>query len=146
MILNPNKIKALVGSRSRTVNHPHGILVLSRVSISASPNLNIIGVSLTAGSSSKTICMRLSHVSLKEWVFRGWCSVSLWTPLCCFVAAMHLFSQSLSIVLRCGGLLLNVIFSYLGARCIRWPGFALIRLCCAIDIMLQHRVCCTRLI
>ena len=33
--------------------------------------------------------------------------MSLWIPLCCFVATIHLFSQSLSFVLRCGGLLLN---------------------------------------
>ena len=74
--------------------------------------------------------------------------MSLWTPLYCFVATIHLFSQSLSIVLRCGGLLLNVIFSYSSARCIRWPGFALIRLSChcVIDVMLLHCVCCTRFI
>ena len=44
MILNPNKTNALVGSRSRTVNPPHGDLVLSWVSICASPNLDILGV------------------------------------------------------------------------------------------------------
>ena len=54
--------------------------------------------------------------------------MSLWTPLCCFVATMHLFSQSLSTVPRCGGLQRNVNFSSLSARCIRWLGFALIRL------------------
>ena len=44
MILNNNKTKALVFSRSRTVNPPHGDLALSGVSISASPNLDILGV------------------------------------------------------------------------------------------------------
>ena len=44
MMLNPNKTKALVVSRSKTMNPPHGDLVLSGVSISASPNLDIIGV------------------------------------------------------------------------------------------------------
>ena len=44
MILNPNKAKDLVGSRSRTVSLPHGDLVLSGVSIRASPNLDILGV------------------------------------------------------------------------------------------------------
>ena len=44
MILNPHKTKALVISRSRTVNIPHGDLVLSGVSIRASPNLDILGV------------------------------------------------------------------------------------------------------
>ena len=44
MILNPNKNKALVVSRTRTVTPPHGDLILSMVSIRASPNLNIHGV------------------------------------------------------------------------------------------------------
>ena len=44
MVLNPNKTKAFVISRSRTVNPPHGALVLSGVSICASPNLNILDV------------------------------------------------------------------------------------------------------
>ena len=41
MVLNPNKTKALVVSRSRT---SHGDLVLSVVSIFISPNLDILGV------------------------------------------------------------------------------------------------------
>ena len=44
MILKPNKTKALVVCRSRTVNTPPGYLVLSWVSIRASPNLDILGV------------------------------------------------------------------------------------------------------
>ena len=44
MILNLNKTKALVVSRSRTVSPPHGDLVLSGVSICASPNLDTLGV------------------------------------------------------------------------------------------------------
>ena len=44
MILNPNKAKVLVVSRSRTVNPAHGDLVLFGVSICASPNLDILGV------------------------------------------------------------------------------------------------------
>ena len=61
---------------------------------------------------------------------------------------MHLFSQSLSIVLRCGGELLNVSLSSSSVRCIRWPGFALIRLSChcVIDVVLMDCVCCTWLI
>ena len=69
------------------------------------------------------------------------------TPPSCIVATTHLFSQSLSIVLQFGNLLLNVILRFSISRCIRWPGFALIRLSChgVIDVMLQHCVCCTRL-
>ena len=44
MILNPNKIKASVVSRSRTVSPPHADLILAGVSIRASPNLDILGV------------------------------------------------------------------------------------------------------
>ena len=44
MILNPNKTKALVVCRSRTVNLPYGDLVLSGVSIRASPYFDILGV------------------------------------------------------------------------------------------------------
>ena len=44
MILNRSKIKALVVSGSRTENPVHGDLVLSRVSINAFQNLNILGV------------------------------------------------------------------------------------------------------
>ena len=44
MILNPNKTKALVISRSRTVSPPLAHLVLSGVPIRASPNLYILGV------------------------------------------------------------------------------------------------------
>ena len=60
------------------------------------PTSIFLAWSLTAGSPSKTMCAVLSLVSLKELAFWGWWSVSLWTPLCCFVATMHLFSQSLS--------------------------------------------------
>ena len=44
MILNPNKTKALVVSRSRILNPPFCDLVLSWVSNHASPDLDILGV------------------------------------------------------------------------------------------------------
>ena len=44
MIVNPNKTNALEVSGSRTVNPPHGDLILSGVSICASPSLDILGV------------------------------------------------------------------------------------------------------
>ena len=46
MIQNPNTTKALVVSRSRTVNHPHGDLALSWVSNHSSPNFDILVVKL----------------------------------------------------------------------------------------------------
>ena len=101
MTLNPNKTKALVVSRFKTVSPPHSGLILSGVSIRASPNLDILGVKFD--SPSKTMCVVLFPVSLRELVFWGWWNIYLWTPLCYFVAILHLFSQSWSIVLRCGG-------------------------------------------
>ena len=58
-----NKTKALVVSISRTVSPPHGDLVLSGVSIRASPNLDIIGVKFE----SKLI---VSHVSQRIGILR----------------------------------------------------------------------------
>ena len=148
MLLNPNKTKASVVSRSRTVNLLHGDLVLSRVSICASPNLDILGVKFdSAGSPSKTMCVVFSPVSQGIGIL-SLVKHALWTPLWCVVAIIHLLSQSLTIVLKRGGLLLNVSFCFLSTRCIRWPDLALIRLSCrcVIDVMLLHCVCCTRLI
>ena len=65
MILNPNKTKALVVSRSRTVNPPHDDLVPPEVSICASPNLVIRGVkfdsSLTFEDLVRSIISRVSQ-------------------------------------------------------------------------------------
>ena len=44
IILNPNKTKVFVVSRSKTLILPYGDLVLSGVSICANPNLDILGV------------------------------------------------------------------------------------------------------
>ena len=65
MILNPNITKALVASRSRTVSPLHGDLVLSGVSIRASPNLDTLGVKfnskLTLEVHGRGIVSRLSR-------------------------------------------------------------------------------------
>ena len=44
MVLNPNKTKALVVTRSRSVSHPHRDLVLSVVSIRGNSNIDILAV------------------------------------------------------------------------------------------------------
>ena len=54
MIVNPNKTKALVVSRSGTVNPLHGDLVLSGVSICDSPNLEIFLLKFDSPLTSKT--------------------------------------------------------------------------------------------
>ena len=70
MILNPNKTKGLVVSRSMTVNPSHADLVLSGVSIFASPNHDIFGVKfdvrLTFEEHERGI---VSRVSQKNWDF-----------------------------------------------------------------------------
>ena len=64
MILNPNKAKALVVCRSRTVNPPRGDLVLSMVAIRASPNLEIFGVKFDSKFTFEDhVCSIVSRVS-----------------------------------------------------------------------------------
>ena len=67
MILNPNKTKALVISRSRTVNPPHGDLDLSGISIQASSYLDIL-VKFDS-KLSKTMCVVLFLTSHRELLF-----------------------------------------------------------------------------
>ena len=66
MILNRNKTKALVVSRSWTVSHPHGDYVVSGVSIRASSNLDILGVKfdsrLTFEDHVRGIVSRVSQI------------------------------------------------------------------------------------
>ena len=146
LILNPNKIKALVVSRSRTVNPPYG----DKMSCPAFPfvlvtTFTFLAWSLTANSHLKTMCVVLSLMSLEQLVFWGWWNVSFWTPvfLHCYHAFVLLIFEYCSLV---WGLLLNAIFSFSSTGCIWWSGFALIRVSCrVIDVMLLHCVCCTRL-
>ena len=69
MILNTNKTKALVVSRSRTVSPPHGDLVLSGISIRASPNLDILGVKFDRKFAFEDHVCGIFPVSLRELVF-----------------------------------------------------------------------------
>ena len=94
------------------------------------------------------MCLVLCIVSLSELVYCGWWGVSWWTSLYCFVAILDLFSQSLSIVLWCGGQLLTITFRSLSVRCVQWSDFTLIKVSChcVIDVMLLDCACCTRLI
>ena len=91
MILNPHQAKALVVSRSRAVNPPHGDLVLSVVSIRASSNLDILSVKFDSKLTFENDVRGIASPGLSEnWYF--------------FVLRCYLLftSQSLSIVLRCG--------------------------------------------
>ena len=77
MILNPNKPKALVFSKSSTVMPPHGDMVLFGVSIRASPTLDILGVKfdskLTFEDNVRGIVSRVSRrigiLSLEKRIF-----------------------------------------------------------------------------
>ena len=71
MILNSNKTKALVVSRSMTVNPPHGDLGLSGVSICTCPNLYILGVKYDSKLTLKDhIHGIVSHVSQRIGILR----------------------------------------------------------------------------
>ena len=137
MVLNPNKTKALVVSRSRDYEPYPWDLVLS-------------GVQFVLAQPRHSWCEVLQQTHLRRscgfyclpWISNNWYfevgEACLCGYLCCFVVTMHLFSQSLSIVLWCRSLLMSVIFCFSSARCIRWPGFALIKLSCRymINVML----------
>ena len=124
MVLNPNKTKALVVSRSKTVNPPNGDLVLSGVSICASPNLDFLSVKfdsrLTFEDHVRGIALCVSQIiGILRLVKRVFVNNSV--LLRCYYAFVLSILEYCSLVF--GGLLLNDIFSFSSARCIRWPGF-----------------------
>ena len=100
MIQNPYKTEDLVVNRSRTVSPPSGYLVLSEVSIRASPNLDILGVKFDSKLIRRLCawyCFRSEnlHIEVDE--------TYICEHLCYFVAILNLFSQCMSIVIRCWG-------------------------------------------
>ena len=149
MILNPHKTKALVISIPRTVNPPHGDMVLTGNSICASPNLDILVVKLdsrlTFEHHKRGIVFCVSQIigilRLVKSVF-----VDTSVLVRCYYALVLLILEYYPPVFS--GSPLNIIVSFSSARCIQWPGFALIRVSCrcVIDIMMLHCVSCTRLI
>ena len=103
-----------------------GVLVLSGFSICAGSNLDILGMKfdsmLTFEDHVRGIISRVSQRNGILWLVKHvFLNASVF-----LLATLHLFSQSLSNILRLGGLLLNAIFSFSSARCVRWPGFTLI--------------------
>ena len=133
------------------MNPPHGDLILFGVSI-ASPYFDILGLKfdskLTFEDHVRGIVSRVSQrIGILRLVKRIFVATGHWPPLCYFVAILHLFSQTLNIVLQCVGWLPNVTFSFLSERCIRLPGFVLMRISCrcVIAVMLPDGVCCRRL-
>ena len=126
-------------------NPPHGDLVLSGVSVCASPNLNILGSKVLQQAHLRRTCLTCLS---QNWYFEvgeaclcGHVCVASLLLCICTPNPWVLFSGV-------GGPLLNVVFCFSSVRCIRLPGFALIRLSyrCVIDVMLLHCVCCTMLI
>ena len=95
MILNPNKTKALVVSRSRTVNPSNFDLVLSGVSICASPNLDILSVKfdsrLTFEDHVLNIVFRVSQrISILKLVERVFADTSVLLR-CCYAFVLIIF-------------------------------------------------------
>ena len=91
MILNPNKTKALVVRRSRTVTPPHGDMVLSGVSIRASPNLDILILNFDSKLTFEVyVCGSVSSVSRRIGILRL-VNEYLWTPLLlrCYFTFVH---------------------------------------------------------
>ena len=122
MILNPNKTKALVVYRSRTVSPPWWLgPVYPSQSQLRHPWCEVWQQAHRRRPCAcivSSIAQRIGTLKLVKCTF-----VETSVLLCC---NLHLFFQSLSIVLRCGGQLLNVTYSFLSASCIRWPSIILI--------------------
>ena len=146
IILNPNKTKALVVSKSWTVNHPIVRWSCLVFPFALVPTTIFLAWSLTAGSPSKTMFSVLPLVSQRIGILRLVKRV--------FVDTSVLLRFNYEFVLQIldysspvWGLLLKVFFSFSSSRCIQWLGFALISFSCrcVIDVMLLHRVRCTRL-
>ena len=137
MILNLNKTKAFIVSRSRTVSPPHGDLDLSVVFIRASSNLDILGVKFDSKltfedhvrSIVSRVFKRIGNLRLVKRIF-----VDTSALLRCYFAFILPMLEYCSAV---GGQLLNVTFNFLSARCNRWPGFIPIRVSCrcVIDVV-----------
>ena len=131
------------------MNPPHDDLVLSWVSIRASPNPDILGMKfdskLTFEDHVRYIVSHISHrigsLRLVKLVFVD--TSVLFHCHCAFALVILEY-----IGLRCWGQLLNVTFSFPSARCLRWPSFVQIKVscCCVIDVMFLDCVCCPSLI
>ena len=126
------RLLSLVDPGLRTLTH--GGLLMTGVSICARPNLDIRGLKFDSKLKFeyhvRSIVSRVllwitisQREACPQIYFTPW-SLYLGTPLCYFAAIMHLFSQSFIIVLWCGGQLLNVTFSFLNPRCIRWSALS----------------------
>ena len=128
MIMNPNKTKASVVSRSRIVTLPfvtRSCLELPFTLVSTSV---FLAWSLTESSPSKTMYTWYCLLCLsKNWYFQDG-DACLCEHLSVASLLLCICSTNPSVLVSgVVGLLLNVIFTLSRARCIRWPGFALIK-------------------
>ena len=119
-----------------------------QLSIRVRPNLDIIGVKFDKLTFEDHVCGIVSRV------FQRIGSLRLVKRILgdTFVLPRWYYEFVLLILEYCspvwGSAILNDIFIYSNVRCIRWSGFAMIRVfcCCVIDVMLLGYVCCKRLI
>ena len=148
LLISNKTIKGLVVSKSRTVNPIHGDIVLSGDSICTSPNLDILSLkfdsTLTFGDHVRGIVSRVSQrIGILRLVKRVFVDTSvLIRCYCTFVLKI------LEYYFRVWGSAAECHLQLLECQVIRWQSFAQIRLSssCVIDVMLLHRVYCTRLI
>ena len=134
MILKLNKTKALVVTRSTTVNPPHGDLVLPGVSICDSPNLDILGMKFDSRLTFKDhACGIVSRVSQRIGILR---------------LVKHVFVDT-TVVLRCYYEFVLPILQYFSlvwgsaAEChpqlLECQVYSLARLCPDQSFLLCHR-------
>ena len=148
-VLNPNKTNALVVCRSRTASPPHGDLVLSGVSIWASPNLDIFGLTFD------------SKLTFEDHMYvRG--IVSSFSQRSCILGLVNHALVDTSVILRCYYAFVLPILEFYSPvqasavwchQLLERQVYSLVRLCpyqtfcrCVINVMLLDSVCCERLI
>ena len=144
MIQNHNKTKALVVSKYRTANPPHGDLVLSVVSIHDSLNLDILGVKFHSKFTfEEHVHGIVSRVSHKIGIYE--------VGATCLCGLRCYYAFVLPILEYCSLLWGSAVACHLQLLELQMYSVARLILItvscrCVIDFMLLYCVCCIRII
>ena len=109
--------------------------------------MNFLGVKFHSKLAIEDLVLGIVSRDSENWYYDV-ISACLCGHLCATSLLQDASVHPILIVLQCGSLQLNVIFSFSSSRCIRWSGYALIKVFCpcVIDVMLLECVRSTRLI
>lgn len=146
ILLNPSKTKALV-SRSRTVYHPHGDLVLSCAPILTNLALTFLVQGLTASLSLQLMCFVLCHKSHWELVqYLEDCEWCLCRHICVASFLLCIHPPYPWVLFSCFGICCHSYLQLLECQVCATQQFVLTRLLYLFitTIALLDRVCCMK--